>query len=173
MRKKEKAVKNNRLFYTESEYGLEGDYLEEYFHTHLNQHMLLYQVDRVKSTIHPLYKEALPEQFEFLAKLEIPCSVEITKEDGAYKEDNFGYEEIAFAKIYILEKTIKENSIQIKIGDYAKYEDRFYEFTKVHNIADSSMFSKNYKNIVRSFSARLAKKDQVPEQLYRLDNEIN
>lgn len=171
--RKEKAIKNKRLFYTESEYTMESHYIEEYFHTHLNQHILLYRVDRAKTKIHPLYNEALPEQTTFLPKLEIPCSVEITKDDGTYREDNFGYEEIAFAKIYILEKTIKESQIAIKVGDYAKYQDRFYEFTVVHNIADTSMFSKNYRNLVRSFSARLAKADQVPEQIYSLDNEIN
>ena len=67
----------NNLFYSEEDFFYETDLVERYIEEDLNQSVVLYEVDRSKTNVNAIYKEATKGNIRYKAPKEIPCMYEI------------------------------------------------------------------------------------------------
>lgn len=168
----EKQTIYSRTYYNESDFEFEQGLMMEYLHKVTNDFILLYKIDKVSSASDNIYGESKPNEKKFLPKKELLAKVNVMQEDPKYQADGFGYSEMLNTEFSVPELLLQRNGIGIDLGDIVRWRDRFFEVTKVMNIAEASKMSKNYKNKMRKFYGIMAKEDSVPKELL-LDNEIN
>ena len=70
-------ITRNNMFYSEEDFEYETNLLMEYIEEDLNQTVVVYEVDRQKTNVSAVYKEAKDGQIRFKAPKEIPCMYEI------------------------------------------------------------------------------------------------
>ena len=111
----------NNLFYSEKDYDYETDLVERYIEEDLNQSVVVYEVDRKKTNVNAVYKEASKGNIRYKAPRELPCmyeikDAEIKSFDG--KSSNGVYTQDGNLVIYALTRTIEKYGVDIKRGDY-------------------------------------------------------
>lgn len=115
-------INRNNLFYSEDDFNLEVDIMEDYMEEDSNQTIVLYEVDRVKTNVNYVYKETKnSDSIRFKPPKELPCLYNINEpEMKSYdsKTSNAVYMLSGKLDVYILEKTLKKNNCDIKRGDY-------------------------------------------------------
>lgn len=115
-------IGRNKLFYSEDDFELETDILEDYMEEDVGQTIVLYEVDRNRTNINSTYKETVTNDgIRFKTPKELPCMYEIkeaeTKSfDG--KTSNAVYMISGNLEVYILKKTLTKYKCDIKRGDY-------------------------------------------------------
>ena len=93
----------NNMFYSEDDFIFETELVEGYIEEDLNQSVVLYEVDRKKTNINDVYKEAAKGNIRYKPPKEIPCMYEIKDSEiksfdnkssnGVYAQDgNKSYE---------------------------------------------------------------------------------
>jgi hypothetical protein len=65
------------MFYSEDDFIFETEMVEGYIEEDLNQSVVLYEVDRRKTNVNAIYKEATSGNIRYKAPKEIPCMYEI------------------------------------------------------------------------------------------------
>ena len=65
-------VKNN-MFYSEEDFSYETDLIERYIEEDINQSVVLYEVDRSKTNVNAIYKEATSGNIRYKAQRKIQC----------------------------------------------------------------------------------------------------
>ena len=106
-------VKNN-MFYSEEDFSYETDLIERYIEEDINQSVVLYEVDRSKTNVNAIYKEATSGNIRYKAPREIPCMYEIKDSEisnGVYTQDGN-------LQIYVLTRTLEKYKADVKRGDY-------------------------------------------------------
>lgn len=111
----------NNLFYSEKDFDYETDLVERYIEEDLNQSVVVYEVDRTKTNINSIYKEATKGNIRYKAPRELPCMYKI--EDSEIKSfDNKSatgvYVQDGNLVIYCLVRTMEKYRVSIKRGDY-------------------------------------------------------
>lgn len=111
----------NNMFYSEEDFLLESEMVEGYIEEDLNQSVVVYEVDRKKTNVNSVYKEAASGGIRYKAPREIPCMYEIkdaeTKSFDS-KSSNGVYTQDGNLVIYVLVRTLEKYMVDIKRGDY-------------------------------------------------------
>jgi hypothetical protein len=111
----------NNLFYSEEDFFYETDLVERYIEEDLNQSVVLYEVDRKKTNVNTIYKEATKGNIRYKAPKEIPCMYEIKDSETKSfdsKSSTGIYQQDGNLVIYVLVKTLEKYKADIKRGDY-------------------------------------------------------
>lgn len=154
----------NNLFYSESDFGYETDLVERYIEEDLNQSVVLYEVDRMKTNINSIYKDATKGNIRYKAPREIPCMYEIKDSELKSfdnKSSNAIYAQDGNLEIFVLVKTLEKYKADIKRGDYIGVQidlNRMKYYTVVNdgkvNSANSHMIG-GYKPAWRKIECTL------------------
>ena len=146
-------ISRNNLFYSEEDFQFETDILEGYLEEDLNQTVVVYEVDRKRTNVNDIYKEAKKDTNRFKPPKEIPCMFEI--EDAQLNafdsQTNTGtYQISGNLKLYILTKTLESYKCDIKRGDYVAIQidtNRMSYFT----VTDDGKVNNSNKNVVGAY----------------------
>ncbi len=113
-------VNRNNLFYSEDDFELETDIVMGYMEEDLNQTVVVYEVDRVKTNVDDIYKDAV-DKIRFEMPHEIPCMYEIKDSElKSYdtKSQNGVYAISGNLTVYTMPKILEKYGCDIKRGDY-------------------------------------------------------
>lgn len=111
----------NNMFYSEDDFIFETELVEGYIEEDLNQSVVLYEVDRKKTNINDVYKEAAKGNIRYKPPKEIPCMYEIKDSEIKSfdnKSSNGVYAQDGNLVLYVLVKTLEKYGADIKRGDY-------------------------------------------------------
>ena len=109
------------MFYSEDDFIFETEMVEGYIEEDLNQSVVLYEIDRRKTNVNAIYKEATSGNIRYKAPKEIPCMYEIKDSELKSfdtKSSNGVYTQDGNLEIYVLVKTLEKYKADIKRGDY-------------------------------------------------------
>lgn len=146
-------ISRNNLFYSEEDFQFETDIIEGYLEEDLNQTVVVYEVDRKRTNVNDIYKEAKKDTIRFKPPKEVPCMFEI--EDAQLNafdsQTNTGtYQISGNLKLYILSKTLESYKCDIKRGDYVAIQidtNRMSYFT----VTDDGKVNNSNKNVVGAY----------------------
>lgn len=113
-------VKNN-MFYSQDDFLLETEIVEGYIEEDLNLSVVLYEVDRNKTNVNAVYKEATKGNIRFKPPKEIPCQYEVKDAEIKSfdnKSANGVYTQDGNLTMYVLTRTLEKYHADIKRGDY-------------------------------------------------------
>lgn len=145
-----KPIKRVDLFFTEDEFSLEREFAKEYLENDINTKILLYRVDRTKTTIDDIYSEGAKEDIRTQPPIELPVSLVI--EESQFKSYNtnntLNYKDIGNLVFTVLIDFLNEKEIDIKIGDYVGYQidDKRFKFWTV--VDNDTTYQTNAKSIM-------------------------
>ena len=108
------------MFYSEEDFNLECELLEEYIEEDLGQSVIVYEIDRKRTQMDSVYKES-SGSIRFKPPREVPCMYEIkSSETKAYdsKSANGVYSIPGGLTIYIMPLTLRKYRCDIRRGDY-------------------------------------------------------
>ena len=111
----------NNMFYSEEDFFYETDLVERYIEEDLNQSVVLYEVDRGKTSVNAIYKEATKGNIRYKAPKEIPCMYEIKDSETKSfdsKTSTGVYQQDGNLIVYVLVKTLEKYKADVKRGDY-------------------------------------------------------
>lgn len=111
----------NNLFYSEEDFQYETDFVERYIEEDLNQSVVVYEVDRKKTNVNSIYKEASSGNIRYKAPRELPCMYEIKDAEIKSfdsKSSNGIYTQDGNLTMYVLVHTMEKYGVDIKRGDY-------------------------------------------------------
>ena len=111
----------NNMFYSEEDFFYETDLVERYIEEDLNQSVVLYEVDRGKTNVNAIYKEATKGNIRYKAPKEIPCMYEIKDSETKSfdsKTSTGVYQQDGNLIVYVLVKTLETYKADVKRGDY-------------------------------------------------------
>lgn len=116
-----KIPNRHNIWYDEKDYDYEISMVENYLEEDLNQTVVVYEVDRVKTNVNSIYKEATLGNIRYKPPREIPCAYEIKDSelksyDG--KSANGVYTQDGNLVFYVLVRTLEKYKVDIKRGDY-------------------------------------------------------
>lgn len=132
-------ITRNDLFYSEEDFEYETDLLMEYMEEDLNQTVVVYEVDRQKTNVNAVYKEAKNGEIRYKTPKEIPCMYELKEADiKTYdsKSNNGVYVVNGNLIVYVMPKILKKYKCDIKRGDYIGLQidtDRMVYFSVVND----------------------------------------
>lgn len=162
-------VNRNNLFYSAEDFDFEMDLIDSYLEEDLNQTVVVYEVDRKRTNVNDIYKEAKKDTIRFLPPKEIPCMFEI--EDAQLNSfdstSNTGtYQISGNLKLYVTPKILEKYKCDIRRGDYVAIqidEHRMSYFTvtddgKINN--SNKYLVGGYKSGWRVISATVCKEFQ-------------
>lgn len=146
-------ISRNNLFYSEEDFQFETDILEGYIEEDLNQTVVVYEVDRKRTNVNDIYKEAKKDTIRFKAPKEIPCLFEI--EDAQINafdaQSNTGtYQISGNLTLYVMPKTLEIYKCDIKRGDYVAIQidtNRMSYFT----VTDDGKVNNSNKNVIGAY----------------------
>lgn len=113
-------ITRNNKFYSEEDYQYELSLIEEYLEEDLNDTVIVYEVDRKKTMINDIYKEAT-QDIRYKAPKELPCFFEIVdSETKSYSDSNSTgvYTVTGNLTVYVPVFMLKKYNCDIKRGDY-------------------------------------------------------
>lgn len=111
----------NTMFYSEDDFQYEADIVERYLEEDLNQSVVLYEVDRRKTSVNSTYKEATKGNIRYKPPREIPCIYEIKDSETKSfdnKSSNGIYTQDGNLTCYVMTRTLEKYGVDIKRGDY-------------------------------------------------------
>ena len=114
-------ITRNDKFYSEEDFEYETDLLMEYLEEDLNQTVVVYEVDRQKTNLNAIYKEAKDGQIRFKPPKEIPCMYELKDADiKTYdSKTNTGvYVVNGNLILHVMPKILEKYKWDIRRGDY-------------------------------------------------------
>ena len=113
-------IKNTK-FYSEEDFEYETDLLMEYLEEDLNQTVVIYEVDRQKTNVNDIYKDARENQIRFKMPREIPCMYEIRESElkTLDSKTNTGlYAVGGTLTLHVMDKILEKYKCDIRRGDY-------------------------------------------------------
>lgn len=159
-------INRNNMFYSAEDFEFETDLIEGYFEEDLNQTVIVYEVDRKRTNVNDIYKEAKKDTIRFLPPKEIPCMFEI--QDAQLntfdsKSSTGTYQVSGNLTLYILTKTFDKYKCDIKRGDYVAIqidEHRMAYFT----VTDDGKVNTANKMIVGGYKSAFRVISGAPAQ---------
>lgn len=146
-------VNRNNLFYSEEDFQFETDLLEGYLEEDTNQTVIVYEVDRNRTNVNSIYKEAKKDEIKFKTPREIPCLYEIEDAQlNAFDEQsNTGtYQVSGNLTLYVMPKILEKYKCDIKRGDYVAIQidtNRMSYFT----VTDDGKVNNSNKLVVGAY----------------------
>lgn len=119
-------------FFSQDDFDINIQMGEEYLHGDLNMKLVLYRVDKNKTSTDSVYAEAGKDDIKYLPPIEFNGLVKIDEPKNAtYKNGILRYQEPGNMVISVYIKHLNELNIDIRYGDYIGYQDsedkvRFY-----------------------------------------------
>ena len=154
----------NKLFYSEEDFFYETDLVERYIEEDLNQSVVVYEVDRTKTNVNSVYKEASKGNIRYKAPRELPCMYEIKDAELKSFDDKSStgiYTQDGNLIMFVLTKTMEKYGVEIKRGDYIGVQidtNRMKYYTVVNdgkvNSANTHMLG-GYKPAFRTIECTL------------------
>ena len=154
----------NKLFYSEDDFFYETDLVERYIEEDLNQSVVVYEVDRTKTNVNSVYKEASKGNIRYKAPRELPCMYEIKDAELKSFDDKSStgvYTQDGNLIMFVLTKTMEKYGVEIKRGDYIGVQidtNRMKYYTVVNdgkvNSANTHMLG-GYKPAFRTIECTL------------------
>lgn len=114
-------ISRNNLFYSAEDFEFETDLIDGYLEEDLNQTVVVYEVDRKRTNVNDIYKEAKKDTISFLPPKEIPCMFEIQDAQlNAFdsKSSTGTYQISGNLSVYVTTKALGKYKCDIKRGDY-------------------------------------------------------
>lgn len=148
-------VNRNNVFYSEEDFQMEVELVEGYLEEDTNQTVIVYEVDRGRTGVSNVYKEAKKDTIRFKPPKEIPCLFEI--EDAQLNAfdsvTNTGtYQVSGNLKLYVMPRTLEKYGCDIKRGDYVAIQidtKRMSYFT----VTDDGKVNNSNKNVIGAYKA--------------------
>lgn len=145
-------ITRNNKFYSEEDFQYELDLIEEYLEEDLNQVVIVYEVDRKKTNVNSIYKEAT-QNIRFKPPKELPCMYEI--QDSALKSfdnvsNNAVYAVSGNLTIHVPVFMFEKYKCDIKRGDYIGVQidtNRMFYFS----VTDDGKVNTSNKNYIGSY----------------------
>lgn len=133
---------NNKLpitrlgkFFSQDDFDINIQMGQEYLHGDLNMKLVLYRVDRSKSSTDAVYAEAGNGDIKYFPPIEFNALVKIDDpKNSSYKGGLIRYNEPGNLTLSVYIKHLEELKVDIKYGDYIGYQDsedkvRYYSVT--------------------------------------------
>jgi hypothetical protein len=114
-------ISRNNLFYSAEDFEFETDLIDGYLEEDLNQTVVVYEVDRKRTNVNDIYKEAKKDTIRFLPPKEIPCMFEIQDAQlNAFdsKSSTGTYQISGNLTVYVTTNALEKYKCDIKRGDY-------------------------------------------------------
>lgn len=118
---KKKPINRNKMFFSESDFDLEIDIAREYLENDMNQTIVLFEVDLLKTNSDDIYHEASKNNIRFKTPIELTVRYDIKDaEMRSYnKNNNKGvYSKPGVLEFTVLNSILEEAQRDIKRGDY-------------------------------------------------------
>ena len=112
-------ITRNSLHFDERMFQLFSEWARDYTESWINQKIVLYQIDYIRSNTDDLYGEAKKDDIKYKSPVELPVRYKIDKsENQAYlKNKNARYKQIGNLSLSVFEETLREYKCDIKYGD--------------------------------------------------------
>lgn len=124
-------------FFSKEDFDLHIDIGEEYLHGDLNIKLVLFRVDRQKTTKDDVYGEVGQDEIKYFPPIEINALVKIDEpKNSSYKNGTMRYLEPGNLIMSVYIKHLNDLGVDIKYGDYIGYpetEDRIRYYTVVND----------------------------------------
>ncbi len=120
MSRKAKIVRNN-LFYSEEDFLFDQEIAMDYISQDINQTILLFRVDRIKTNVDDIYGETTSDGVVYKDPIELNVMylIEGSKNKAHDTKQSLArYQQIGNLKITVFEKTLMDNNVDISYGDY-------------------------------------------------------
>lgn len=115
-------IKTNSLFYSDEDYNFETELGLDYISQDINQSILIFQVDRLKTQTFDLYGESIDEKsisYKEPVEINVILNLESAVNKSYDKTQNLArYLQVGNLKFHVYEKTLIDNKIDISYGDY-------------------------------------------------------
>ena len=131
-------------FFSQDDFNINIQMGEEYLHGDLNMKLVLYRVDRTKTSTDAVYAEAGMDEIQYLPPVEFNALVKIEEPKNAtYKNGLLRYNEPGNLTISVYIKHLNELNIDIRYGDYIGYQDSEEKVRYYNVINDGKVTSDN------------------------------
>lgn len=162
-------ISRNNLFYSEEDFQFESGLVEGYLEEDLNQTVVVYQVDRRRTNVNDIYKEAKKDTIRFKPPVEIPCMFEI--EDAQINafdtQSNTGtYQVSGNLKLYVMSRTLEKYNCDIIRGDYVAIqidERKMSYFT----VTDDGKVNNSNKHFIGAYKSAYRQISCAPAQEFK------
>mgnify|MGYP006269199899 FL=1 len=123
-------------FFGQDDFDLHIQMGEEYLHGDLNMKLVLYRVDREKTSIDDVYGEVGQDEIKYFPPVEFNALVKVDlPKNSSYKGGLLRYLEPGNMLISVYIKHLEELNIDIRYGDYIGYPESETK-TRFYNVID-------------------------------------
>jgi hypothetical protein len=147
-------------FFSEEDFNLDIELGSEWLHGDMNFTLVLYRVDRRRTTKDSVYGEVIEDGIQFLPPVEFKGYVQLeTPENKDMGDSKLSQMESGNIKIGVYQNQLDMLSIEVNFGDYIGYyetEERVRYFTVVNDgrvNSDNKHTYGGYKKFYRSIIA--------------------
>ena len=156
-----------RFFITEREINFINDIAKEVVKDVIGQKIYYFPINEIKSRVHDVYEEAIEKVFE--NPIEIDCLVKYTPQE--IRANIFGSEEYYSIEVYMQERDLNDNGIEINEGDFFSYGEIFFE---VIQAPDSSLIygQVEHKGFI-TVTGKQSRKGQFVSHIFRPTDAMN
>lgn len=119
--KKRNPINRNNLFFSEEDFQFEINMGMDYLEQDINQTIILYEIDPIKTKLNVTYNESNNNEIIFKPPVELNVIFDIDDSELiSYDKQHFKGMYLKTGKLHfsIYEKTLEENNCDIKRGDY-------------------------------------------------------
>ena len=109
------------MFYSEEDFLLDQDIAMDYIEQDVNQTIMLFRVDRIRTNVDDIYGETTAEGviYKDPVELNVLYVIETAKNKTHDKKQSLArYQQIGNLKFTIFEKTLDDANVDISYGDY-------------------------------------------------------
>jgi hypothetical protein len=154
-------------FFSQDDFDINIQMGEEYLHGDLNMKLVLYRVDRDKTSTDAVYAEVGKDDIKYLTPVEFNALVKIEEpKNASYKNGILRYQEPGNLIISVYIKHLNDLKVDIGYGDFIGYQDseskvRFYTVVndgKVTSDNKHKMFG--YKPHYRTITCTIAQEGE-------------
>jgi len=111
-------------FFSQDDFDINIQLGEEYLHGDLNMKLVLFRVDRGKTSIDSVYAEVGKDDLKYLPPVEINALVKIDEpKNSTYKNGILRYLEPGNLTFSVYIKHLNELNVDVRYGDYIGYQD--------------------------------------------------
>lgn len=144
---------NNKLpvtrlnkFFSQDDFDINIQMGEEYLHGDLNMKLVLFRVDRTKTSNDAVYAEAGKDEIQYLPPIEFNGLVKIdAPKNASYKNGLLRYNEPGNLTISVYIKHLTDLKIDIMYGDYIGYQDN-EEKVRYYNVVNDGKVTSDNKH---------------------------
>jgi len=142
---------NNKLpitrlnkFFSQDDFDINIQLGEEYLHGDLNMKLVLFRVDRTKTSTDSVYAEVGKDDLKYLPPVEINALVKIDEpKNSSYKNGIMRYLEPGNLTLSVYIKHLNDLKVDIKYGDYIGYQDNEEKIRYYTVVNDGKVTSDN------------------------------